>query len=191
MLPEWLSLIDVVFLAVVLLFGFGGYQKGFAKQIAHILTFLILGGVLFLVYPHLLRYLSRLFSRVEEIYLMWLLLAAVVALAGGVFLLFCKLLANLLKSQISDGSDCVYGLLLGLVRGFLAALFVMIFLVMLDSSGWVYHKFQQKSRVGRIVCTKLVPRIQPHLAPALERNIREIKQKLLEQKEAGVLEGEE
>lgn len=187
-MPEWLSLIDVAFLAVVLLFGWGGYQKGFAKQIAHILTFILLGVFLFFAYPSILAYYARVFHRVDEIYIMWLILAGVVVVSIIVFLLFCKVFANLLKAQISDGSDGAYGLFLGLFRGFLFALFGMIFLVMLDSSGRVYDKFQAKSKVGQVVCRELVPRIQPRLAPALERNIREIKQKLLEQEEAGVFD---
>jgi len=188
MLPEWLSLIDVAFVGVILLFGWGGYQKGFAKQIAHILTFAILGVFLFFAYPSILAYYTRVFRRVDEIYIMWLILAGVVVLSIIVYLLFCKVFANLLKAQISDGSDGAYGLFLGLIRGFLVALLGMIFLVMLDSSGWTYNTFQAKSKVGQMVCRELVPRIQPRLAPALERNIRELKEKLLEQKEAGVFD---
>ena len=191
MLPQWLSLIDVVFVAAILLFGWSGFRKGFAKQIAHILTFVILGVFLFYAYPSIHRHLSDALHRVDEIYLMWLIMGIVTVGALILFLVFCKVLANLLKTQISDGSDSGYGLILGLIRGFLTALIVMIFLVMLDSSGRIYDTFRAKSHVGRIVCADLVPRIQPRLTPALERNIEEIKQKLLEQEEAGRLEEEE
>lgn len=191
MLPEWLSLVDVVFVAVILLFGWNGFQKGFAKQIAHIITFIILGIFLFYAYPSIHRHLADVLHNVDEIYLMWLIMGIVLVGALAVFLLLCKILANLLKTKISDGSDCAYGLILGLIRGFFVALFAMILLVMFDSSGRIYDKFQAKSRVGRIVCSELVPRIQPRLAPALERNIKEIKLKLLEQEEAGQLEEEE
>lgn len=187
-MPDWLSLVDIGFVAVALLFAWSGLQKGFAKQIAHILTFVIMGGFLFFAYPSIFTYFERLFRNVDEIYLMWLILGAVVVLAILIFLFLCKILANLLKAQISDGSDNAYGLVLGLIRGLLVALFAMIFLVMLDSSGRVYDAFSSKSHTGTFVCRELVPRIQPRLVPALERNIRQIKDKLLEQEEGGKLE---
>ena len=39
MVPDWISLIDIAFAGVALLFGLGGFQKGFAEQVAHIITF--------------------------------------------------------------------------------------------------------------------------------------------------------
>ncbi|MCK5676786.1 MAG: CvpA family protein [Verrucomicrobia bacterium] len=187
-MPDWLSLVDVGFVAVALLFAWSGFQKGFAGQVAHILTFVIMGGVLFFAYPAIFSYFDRMFRSVDEIYLMWLILGGIVVLAILIFLLFCKILANLLKAQITEGADGAYGLVLGLIRGLLAGLFAMIFLVMLDSSGRVYDKFSSKSYSGKFVCRELVPRIQPRLAPALERNIQQIKNKLLEQEEGGKLE---
>jgi uncharacterized membrane protein required for colicin V production len=188
MIPDWLSWIDVAFAGVALLFAWGGFQKGFAGQVAHILTFVIMGVALFFAYPAIFEYFSRIFRSVSQIYLMWLILAGLLILAIGIFLLFTKLLARMLKTQISERSDAAYGLLLGLVRGLLVALFGMIFLVMLDSSGKNYDACRSKSYVGKLVCYELVPRIQPRLAPALERNIQELKDKLMEREEAGVLE---
>ena len=119
---------------------------------------------------------------------MWLLLVGLAALTLGVFVLSSKMLASLLKMQISDRSDRTYGFMLGFFRGVLVALFVMIFIVMLGPPRF-YDSFRMKSYVGKQVCYNLVPRIQPHLnRTTLEGKVKEWKLKLLEQEEAGVLE---
>ncbi len=189
MIPNWLSLLDVAFVLVALLFAWGGFQKGFAGQVAHVVTFLGMGAVLYFAYPAIFRYLGRLFRNVEETYLMWLILLGVLAMGVGMFILCSKLLARTLKTHISEQSDHAYGFILGLVRGTLVALFAMVFMVMLDASGKAYDTFRTKSRVGRVVCYKLVPHIQPHLTRAvLEEKARALRDKLLEQEDAGVLE---
>ena len=187
-MPDWFSFVDMVFLGVALLFAWGGSQKGFAGQMAHILTCLVMGGFLFFAYPAIYSYLSRVFSNLEEAYLMWLLLIGLAALTFGVFVLSSKMLASLLKTQISDRSDHVYGFMFGFIRGALVALFAMIFIVMLGPPRF-YDSFRVKSYVGQQVCYNLVPRVQPHLNRAtLEEKVKGWKQKLLEQQEAGVIE---
>ena len=37
MMPVWFSFVDMAFLGVALLFAWGGFQKGFAGQVAHIM----------------------------------------------------------------------------------------------------------------------------------------------------------
>ena len=189
MIPNWLSLVDVVFLVVVFLFAWGGSQKGFAEQVSHIITFLALGLLLFFAYPAIFSYLGRVFRGMEPTYLMWLLLAGVVGLCILVFSLASKLLAGMMKTQISDTADMAWGFVLGLLRGTLVALFAMVFLVMLDASGRIYDKFRMKSHAGQLVCYEMVPRIQPHLSRAvLEEKANVLRDKLLEQEEAGVIE---
>jgi len=83
MIPDWLSLIDVAFVAVALLFAMGGFQQGFAGQVAHVITFLVLGVALFFAYPALFSYMGRLFRNLNETYMMWLILAGLVALTLG------------------------------------------------------------------------------------------------------------
>ena len=61
MAPEWLSLIDVAFVAVALLFALGGLQKGFASQVAHIVALTGLGAALLVAYPAIFNYLGGLF----------------------------------------------------------------------------------------------------------------------------------
>jgi uncharacterized membrane protein required for colicin V production len=187
-MPEWLSLIDAAFLVAVVFFAWGGFQKGFAAQVAHILTIIIVGGFLFFAYPSIFDYFERLLRSVEDTYIMWLILAATGVLGILIFVMLTKVLAKLLKAQVSDVSDSVYGMLLGLIRGVLAVLLALVFLVMLDSSGRAYDKMNGKSYVGRFVCGQVVPRIQPRLAPAFEEKVQEFKRKLLERNEGGLLE---
>ncbi len=188
-MPDWLSLVDVGFVAIALLFAWGGFQKGFAGQVAHILTFVIMGVFLFFAYPAIYSYLGRVFRNVEATYLMWLILIGLFLLAVGVFALTSKLLADLLKTQITDGADRGWGFALGLTRGLLTGLFAMIFLVMLEPSARLYDKFRARSHVGRLVCYELVPRVQPHLSRAvLEEKVGTWRDKLMEQEDAGQLE---
>jgi|GEM_PF-3512138 len=189
MIPNWLSLIDVLFLTIALLFAWGGSQKGFAEQISHIVTFIFMGLLLFFAYPSIFRYLGRIFRSVEPTYLMWLLLVGVVGAAVLMFILMSKLLAGMMKTQISDTSDMAWGFVLGFIRGALAGVFLMVFLVMLDASGRTYDKMRMKSYVGKLVCYEMVPRIQPHLSRAvLEEKANALRNKLLEQEDAGVFE---
>ncbi|VGO21691.1 CvpA family protein [Pontiella sulfatireligans] len=188
MLPDWVSYVDVGFAAVALLFAWSGWQKGFAGQVAHILTFVIMGGLLFFAYPAIFSYLGRALRNVNETYLMWLILGAMAALALAVFLVLSKMLQSLLKAQISDQSDKAYGFSLGLVRGILVALFAMVFLVILGPPR-IYEGFSGQSKVGRMVCHDIVPRIQPHLTRAvLEGKAQQLRDKLMEQEEAGQLD---
>lgn len=186
MIPDWLSLIDVAYLAAVLLFAMGGFQNGFAGQVAHVLTSVALAAVLFFAYPTLFSYFGRLFRNMHETYLMWLVLAGLATIAVIFFVFVSKLLANVLKTQISNRSDRAYGFGLGLIRGALVALFVMIFLVILGSPKF-YDTFSRKSYVGKLVCNELVPRIQPHMTRAvLEERVDKLREALIYQEEAGV-----
>ncbi len=187
MIPEWLSLVDVAFLSVALLLALSGFQKGFAGQVAHIITFVAMGFVLFFAYPAIFSYLGGVFRNLNETYMMWLIFAGLAILMIGFFILVSKFLEKVLKTQISDRSDCTYGFILGFVRGIFAALFVMIFLVMLGPPKF-YDNFRVKSYVGKLVCYEIVPRIQPHLPQAKLEQINKLKDALLYQEEAGVFE---
>ena len=189
MIPNWLSLVDLAFVAAALLFALGGFQKGFAGQVAHVITSVSFAIVLFFAYPSIYSYLGRLFRNLNETYLMWLILVGLAVLTVVFFRGVNKLLANVLKTQISERSDRAYGFILGFIRGVLVAVFIMIFLVILDSSGKTYDKFRIKSHVGKLVCYELVPRIQPHMTPAvLEERVNKLRDALIYQEEAGVLE---
>lgn len=188
MIPEWLSLIDVAYIAVALLFALGGLQKGFASQIAHIITFVMLGVVLFFAYPSIFTYMGRLFRNLNETYMMWLILAGLAVLTIVFFIYITKLLANVLKMQISDRTDRVYGFILGFVRGALVALFAMLFLVILGSEKF-YSGLSEKSYVGQLVCYEMVPRIQPHLnKESVGDGFDKMREALIYQEEAGLPE---
>ena len=188
MIPEWLSLIDVAYVAVALLFALGGLQRGFASQVAHVITFLAVGAILFFAYPSIFSYIGRLFRNLNETYMMWLILAGLAVLTIVFFIFLSKLLSNVLKTQISDRSDRIYGFTLGFIRGALVALFVMIFMVILGPPK-TYDTFRMKSSVGQLVCYEMVPRIQPHMTRALlEERVDKLREALIYQEEAGVVE---
>lgn len=188
MIPEWLSFIDVVFVAVGLLFACGGFQKGFAAQLAHILTFLALGVTLFFAYPSIFDYFRSVFCRVNETYLTWMILAGAVALSFIIFFVVSKLLQSLMKTKISERSDKAYGFLLGFFRGILIALFAMLFFVVLGSES-VSETLCAKSYSGRFVCNQLAPPLQPHLTrESLGEKAQQLRDRLMEREEAGILE---
>ena len=161
-MPEWLSFIDVAFVVVVALFAWGGFQKGFAGQVAHILTALLFGVLLFFAYPYILIWLDGVFRSLDETYIMWVLVIGLLVLSFFVFTLFSKMLASLLKTHLSERSDHVYGLILGTIRGSLTTLLFMVVIVMLGSPH-IEDTFRMKSYVGRFVDRQLVPRVRPHL----------------------------
>ena len=187
-MPAWLSLVDVVVLIVIALFAWGGFQKGFASQMAYVITFLCAGVLLFFAYPMLFSYFGKVFRGLEETYLMWIILATLLVVGIALYTLFGKLLAGVLKMQISSRADHGWGLVLGLTRGILTTLIVMILVVMLERSGKAYEKFSAKSYVGELVCMEMVPRIQPRLTALYENKLEGWKAELLRQEEAGVLD---
>lgn len=188
MIPEWLSLIDVAYIAVALLFALGGLQKGFASQVAHIISFVMLGVFLFLAYPSIYTYLGRLFRNLSGTYMMWLILAGLIVLTIVFYIYISKLLANVLKMKISDRTDRLYGFSLGFIRGALVALFAMLFLVLLGSEKF-YSVFSEKSRVGQLVCYEMVPRIQPHMnKKSVGDGFDKMREALIYQEEAGLPE---
>ena len=188
MLPSWLSLVDVIFMIGVVLFAVGGFQRGFAAQVAYLITFLLSGIVLLFGYPYLFSYLGQVFREMEETYLMWIIFATLVVLSIALYILVSKLLAGLLKMQCSKRADHIWGMILGVARGILTGLAIMILVVMLEQSGKVYDQFSAKSYVGTLVCKDIVPRIQPKLVAVYESKIGKWKAELLLQEEAGQLE---
>ncbi len=187
-ISNWLNFIDVAFVLVVLLSAWGGFQQGFARQLSHILTFLLAGILLFFAYPYIYSSLGRLFRNIDEEIIMWALMAGLVILSIFAFIFITRMISGLLKKQIAESTDHVYGMVLGMVRGTMFALLFMIFIVMLGPQH-VEDTLVHRSRSGRFVCLKMVPRIRPHLSrPIIKEKTRKWQEFLLDQEEAGVLE---
>ncbi|MDZ8118100.1 CvpA family protein [Pontiella agarivorans] len=184
MLPNWLSFVDAAYVLIVCLFAWGGLQKGFAAQVAHVITFVAVGALLYFAYPFCFVYFGRIFRNLEETYLMWILLCLLLLAGAGIFVLFSKILAAVLKSNVSDAADAGWGTVLGLIHGALFGLIALIILVMVDRTGGSYDKLRMKSYVGKTVCHKIVPRIQPRLTTLYENKIRDWKAELLRREEA-------
>lgn len=187
MIPDWLSFIDVLFVGVALLFAFGGFQRGFAGQVAHVAALVIMGVTLFFAYPVIFQKLKQSFREADETYMMWLIVVGLAVLAFVLFVIISKMLASLLKTQISNRSDKAYGFVMGFFRGALLALLAMILLVMLGPLS-IYDRLEDKSRVGQVICHDLIPRIQPHFdRDSLESKVQILKDRLLEQEDGGFI----
>lgn len=188
-MPDWLSYLDVAFVAVVAWFAWRGAERGFAGQIAPLITFAVVAVLMFFAYPHVFNLLDRSFRKVEEIYFMWLILAGLFLLALGVFSLISKLLAGVMQAKVSVAADRGWGATLGLFRGVLTTVIVMMLMVMLEPRARAYDGFRIKSHVGKLVCYELVPRVQPHLSrTVLENRTRSWRNALMDREEAGRLE---
>lgn len=184
MLPNWLSYIDVVYVVVCLMFAWGGYQKGFATQLAQVFTFFFVGVLLFFAYPLCFEYFTRVFRSLEQAYLMWILLALLLLAGIGLFILVKKMLAALFKAQISDSVDAGWGLICGFLHGAMVTLIGMIILVMVDRSGKSYDTMRIKSYVGKAVCHHMVPHIQPRLTTLYENKVQDWQSEMLRREEA-------
>lgn len=187
-MPTWLSWIDIVYIGVGLLFAWGGYQKGFSKQIAHILTFLMSGLFLFFAYPPLYDSLHKKFPDFNGAYLIWILFITLLLLSFLIFKLFTLWLSGKVKATLSERDDHIYGCSLGLIRGLLFGLLAMILLVILDPAR-TYEPFSKKSYMGKFVCKKVIPKIQPRLnRDAFKSDIRRLQNRMLSQPDAGIID---
>lgn len=184
MIPEWFSWIDVVFVLVVLLSALGGFQKGFAGQIAQLSTFILFGILLFFAYPNIYHHMVLRFHDLDQAYVSWLILLGMAVLSLLFFILTNRALAKMFKSQISSRSDHSYGFLLGFIRGVLFALFAMILLVILGPSE-LANTMRAKSVAGKFVSRKLVPCVQPHLnRSTLNADFEKMRSSLFHQEDA-------
>jgi uncharacterized membrane protein required for colicin V production len=184
-MPEWFSFIDLLVIAVVLLFSLGGFQKGFAGQLAQLISFALFTVALLFAYPHLFGWVEGFFSKVSDRSLMWMLvlLFLVAGLIG--YILINKLLAACLQLNMSDSSDRFLGMVLGLLRGGFIVLFLMTFSVMLGPVN-IYQVLSKNGWTGRLVCYEVVPRVQPQLTrSSFDARVRAIRANLRNQEEAG------
>lgn len=182
MIPDWLSYIDIAFILVILLFAWGGLQDGFAGELIHLLTFTIMGVILFFVYPSLFDYLNRIFRNVNNDNIISALFIALFVMAYFVFKLVNTLAPYLMVKEISTRLDKIEGVLLGTFHGVFVAVFSLIFMIMLGTPE-VYDTAREKSYAGKFVCYELVPRIHPQFPMDLiiERRVQKIRDKLFQQ----------
>ena len=182
-MPGWLSFIDIAVVLVVVFFAWSGLQKGFAGQVAHFLTVLIFGGLFYFGYRPLFIVMARLFRGIDDAYIMWLLAVGLLVLAFVIFILISKLLAQLLKANMSDVTDRVCGLLLGAGRGFLMVLLGLALTLLLAPLS-VQDTICGESRFGRFVTLKVVPRIRPRVDPVIwKKNKNRVEQRIQEERE--------
>ena len=159
---ESISFVDVAVIVVVLFFAFFGYFKGFANQIASFLALVLLGLILYFVYPPLFNYLTDLFNSLNQTVVVWVLIILFTVLSFVFFILMNKLLVKILKLQVSENSDHFYGVVMGFFQGVMIVLLALSFIVILGSKGTSEKvKENEKSYVGRFTCNQIIPHIQP------------------------------
>jgi len=160
MLPSWLSYIDVIFLLVVLLFAWGGSQRGYAAQVAPAISLVIMSGVMLFAYPAVYEYFRDEMVEFNAVFLMWISLAAVGVFGFVIYLLVDVLTVRLVTKEMSVRADHTNGFFLGLVRGAFVGIFVMTLIVMLGPVQ-IYEHFKGKSAVGGMICNEIAPRVLP------------------------------
>jgi uncharacterized membrane protein required for colicin V production len=115
---------------------------------------------------------------VNQTLLIWILVILLTVAAFFFFIFTNKLLVKVLKFQISDKADHVYGVLLGLLRGVILVLFALSLVVILGPKG-TREKVEKKSRVGQFVCQRIVHHVQPYLTPSFfEKGVEDLKKKV-------------
>lgn len=157
---EWLNVIDLSIALIILLFTVGGYQKGFASQIAFLVTSAFAAITLFFAYPLLYNWLGDLYHRMEHVQVMWILLFVLFLLAVLLFAGINKLLAKLAESQLSSSFDQIVGGLFGFIKITLFA-GVILTLAAMISPHTLAPPMSQNSKVGKWICYKVVPKVQP------------------------------
>lgn len=183
-MPDWLGFVDIAIVVIIFLFAWGGSQRGFAAQLAPIFTFGLMGVFLFYAYPFIFNYLLGLFRNLHETYLTWLLMAGIVVLAFLFYVLVSKLLAGALRMHLSDRADKVNGFFLGIIRGVLTLLIVMVLFVVLGSEE-IYNVLSSNSTIGRVVCREAVPLVQPHVNRAVfGQKIQAVRDRLMQREDA-------
>ncbi|HEY5621013.1 MAG TPA: hypothetical protein VIR77_00290, partial [Pontiella sp.] len=87
---------------------------------------------------------------------------------------------------VPDRTDSAFGFMLGLIRGVLFTLLALVLVVMVGPRDY-HEQLTERSHVGRLVCQRLVPHIQPHLTPPeVEKKIDSLRSKLLERDDAAI-----
>ena len=184
MITEWLNMVDIIFVLVVLVSGLAGRQQGILYQLPQILALLGFGAFLFFIHPFAFRELITQFPRVNETIIIWALIILQGVLAWGIFSLVSKPLEKKKETKTSAQSNQMVSLILGLFRGVLVAtLTIILFSVLFGVS--FENQICKKSKLGTAICQNLVPQLQPyHTGKSLEDEIRDIRNPLMERKEA-------
>ena len=179
MMHTWLNWVDIIGFLIVLFSSMGGYQSGFAKIVAQLVSFITFVFCLFFVYPPLHEYVREVYSWLGESYLVWALLLSIVLFSYLLFSLSTRLLIHLLKRQVSERTDRIYGATLGFCRGILLLFSVLVFLAMVGPKN-LRKLMKEDSHMGRFVIMKAVPYIQPYLSEeTIGDEIRKLQDRLM------------
>ncbi|QEN06310.1 CvpA family protein [Thiospirochaeta perfilievii] len=120
------KLIDIIFIIIILLMGFGGLKKGFFTQIVTILGLII--GLFFAYFfsDDLSPYISKVIGERPSNTLLSFILIFLVSIL--ISMLINKILKHSLEEIGAGGLDKVLGLFFGFIQGFFICIIVTLLL---------------------------------------------------------------
>lgn len=160
--PDWLYTIDILFVAFVFFSAMRGLRRGLSGELAHILTLIIMLGVICFLYPSLSRAAARIWSYLPAAAVQTALIIVMVLAA---FLLFCMVRAmfkQLFKARMDVASDHLAGGGVGALRGAVIGVALISALSLLPGER-LHQTLSEKSVVGGWVCNRLTPWLHPRL----------------------------
>jgi len=157
-MAEWfarLSIMDMVLLLLLLIFGVRGLLRGFSGELAHLFTFFALAAGFIYALPPAVQYLEERYGmslfNARTLSTLVLLLAV-----AGIFFLLREGLATLVKAGLNTMMDKLLGLITGLLRG---SCILLVFLVLLRLApvAEIQTVVFEQSRIGSRVKRDLFP----------------------------------
>ncbi len=160
--PEVLYTIDILFVAVVLLFAMVGLLRGFSGELASLLAlFVLLGAVLF-SYPVLTQIAAENWSTLSPGAIQVVVLLVLALISGLLFFLMHLLFRQMFKERMGMVFHRIAGGFVGLLRGGLIMLCLMAGLSLVPKDA-LYAKISEKSVIGGWVCHRFTPWLYPRL----------------------------
>ena len=150
MIPDWLHIIDFLCAVIIFLFAYTGVKKGVSGQMASLIGFGAVGAALIYAYYPILNFAQRLFSDTPVYALMWLVFLFLCAVGILVYLLLRGILADLFKTNISEGLDSFFGVVLAGLRGLMLIISLIVAIGLLSTDP-VNEVLMDRSYIGNIV----------------------------------------
>ena len=161
-IPDTFYTIDIVFCALVLLFGGIGVWRGFSEELSRLLSIsFLLFGFCFL-YPPVTQMAVQKWDAIPGGLIQIILGLFFFFSSMGIFLLLRVLFKRFLKEVLHPVTDKVIGMLSGFLFGMLIGVSMLSLMTMIPHEG-LYQSLSKKSLVGGWVCETLTPWLHPKM----------------------------
>lgn len=157
-----ISILDLILGIILLLFGFLGFKKGFAKQLSTLLTFFITVLAIYYAYPIFLKYLAATFVELSKTATLAIGLTTLALLSIGLFVIINQILSTGIASNISDNFNKGLGFILGLLRGSLLIIIIFTIAMHINEKA-IYKGITSKSVAGKWFGDSFYKDIKKHL----------------------------